>query len=390
VKGPVKGPASERSNAIDALRGAAALAVVLYHARGLFFIGGTRALAHGLHLDLGTLQALVVQPLAYGWLGVELFFVLSGYCIHRSEARRLAKDPSHRLAVGTFALRRIWRIYPTYVCALVLSAAADVFLVLRGMRQPGEIPNSWWTFAASVSSLQGYVAPQFSSNQVFWTLSVELHLYAAYPLLHWISRRWGPGRALLVPAIASAAYVAVDLVLGLARFFPFRSVNGPVFIPFWFTWAVGMYLAECEVGRAALPRSWKWLGWGGAAVGAVMVALGRLGVAELGWAVAFGGLVQWGVSPKGASALAGIFGRALSRLGLFSYSIYAIHVPVLLFLAGWVTPHWEKSANIGLMLLATMAAIPAAWICFQVVERWSLIWPILGERTPPARPQVES
>ena len=381
---------SQRSLAIDALRGAAALAVVLYHARGIFYIGGTRAFEHGLRLDLATLQAVATLPFRYGYLGVQLFFVLSGYCIHRAEAQRLALDPTRRLDSVQFGLRRIWRIYPTYICALLLSAAVDLFLVSRGARAPGASPLSWQAFLASVASLQGYVAPQYSSNGVFWTLAVELHLYAAYPLLHWLSRRLGPWRVFAITGLASGGYILLSAALDLQRYFPHRGVNGPVFLPYWFTWAAGFLIAECEAGRARLPRGWALAAWAGAAWGLSLTLLGRDDLSEMGWALAFAGLVQWSIGPAGRSRMTGRTTTALAFLGLFSYSLYATHAPVQMALMGVLSPTGERYASTWPMAVAACVSVAAAYLVFQAVERWSLRWPFQAPAAParaaPARP----
>src|SRR5690606_27227186 len=64
---------------IDILRGAAALGVVLYHAHGFFWRTGAPAPAFG--SIAAALRSLTSLLLEQGWLGVHLFFVLSGFCI---------------------------------------------------------------------------------------------------------------------------------------------------------------------------------------------------------------------------------------------------------------------------------------------------------------------
>jgi peptidoglycan/LPS O-acetylase OafA/YrhL len=63
-----------------------------------------------------------------GGVAVDLFFVLSGYCIHRRGARELATNPKASLDLKQYAIRRIWRIYPTYVAALFLTALIDAYV----------------------------------------------------------------------------------------------------------------------------------------------------------------------------------------------------------------------------------------------------------------------
>jgi len=77
-----------RISSLDALRGLAALMVLVYHARGMFWVGFTQIYReHGLRPGFNAYLDYLFMPFSYGSLGVTLFFVLSGYCIHRRGAR---------------------------------------------------------------------------------------------------------------------------------------------------------------------------------------------------------------------------------------------------------------------------------------------------------------
>jgi peptidoglycan/LPS O-acetylase OafA/YrhL len=187
-----------RVSAIDALRGLAALLVLFYHARGMFWIGFSQTWhQYGLRPDFNALLGYLSVPLSYGSLGVTLFFVLSGYCIHRRGAGQLVVDPRASIDLKAFAVRRFWRIYPTYLCALLITALIDGWILARtGIRDPAQ-DDSLHAFLVSLVTLQGYLAVYFGTNGVFWTLAMEVHLYLAYPILFYLSRRFGPGRTLL-------------------------------------------------------------------------------------------------------------------------------------------------------------------------------------------------
>src|SRR6266480_2861015 len=83
-------PATERATRspdrfawLDALRGIAALAVVIYHARAILWTGlGEVWKKHGTHPDLNAALGYLTAPFSYGYLGVTLFFVVSGFSIH--------------------------------------------------------------------------------------------------------------------------------------------------------------------------------------------------------------------------------------------------------------------------------------------------------------------
>src|SRR6476660_9088344 len=107
---PIKAEAwsGGRLTSIDALRGFAALGVVLYHAVG-------RA---DLALPRGLLQwpGFFVHSLTgFGYVGVFLFFVISGFCIHLQWARARAAGRQSQIEFGAFWKRRLRRLYPPYV-----------------------------------------------------------------------------------------------------------------------------------------------------------------------------------------------------------------------------------------------------------------------------------
>ncbi|WP_334737724.1 acyltransferase family protein [Nostoc sp.] len=102
-----------RLNSIDALRGLAALTVVFYHARPMFWVGlGEIWKQYGLSIDINSWLGYATAPLYFGGLAVNLFFIISGYCIHRRGAQQLISDSKASLNLKQYAIRRIWRIYP--------------------------------------------------------------------------------------------------------------------------------------------------------------------------------------------------------------------------------------------------------------------------------------
>ena len=366
-----------RVEALDALRGLAALSVLIFHARGIFWLGFTETLhRHGLGLNLNAWLGYLTEPFSYGFLGVNLFFVLSGYCIHRRGAQKLAHDPGASLDWMAFARRRFWRIYPTYVAALLLTALVDWYDAGRQTITLADQDNSPFTFLVSLLTLQGYFAPYFGDNAVFWTLAIEVHLYAVYPILFAISRRYGPQRVLLFTLSVALAYIALNQWLGIENRLPYRSVQGPIFLPFWFTWAIGFYVAEIEAGRVRdfADRTWNWLMVVGLVVGLPPNLHGaHPEFADLFLALFFAGFVRWSLKPGGRRFWDGIAGRGLAAVGFVSYSLYAIHNPMLsLFHTIISTSYHAKFETIWPTVAAVVFVLPCAWVFFQLVERWSL------------------
>ena len=149
---------------LDALRGIAILGVILYH--------------------------LIPGKVPGGFLGVNMFFVLSGYLIYRTSVWDLHQD---RYSVATFYKKRIGRIYPAM---LIMVAAVMGFLILYmpqvAKGKAAEVVslvggyNNIWQVRQSAS----YFAriSQQSPFTHLWATAVELQFYLIWPLLFWMMR----------------------------------------------------------------------------------------------------------------------------------------------------------------------------------------------------------
>ena len=366
-----------RIEAIDALRGLAALAVVFYHARQILWVGMVKLYEqYHFQIRLETLVGYATLPLHLGWLGVTLFFVLSGYCIHRRGAQNLAANPHASLDVSGFARRRLWRIYPTYAAALLFTWGIDWLISshVGGQSDVGKFDHCWSTLLVSLVGLQGLASPMYGSNGVFWTLAMEIHLYLAYPLLYWISKRYNPKRVLWVTFIISVTFALADVLWGIQKAFPYHFVRGPIFLPYWFTWAVGFYLAEAEAGRAVLPsrKNMVWLAAVGFLGGISLAMFKHFETSEVFWAVLLGMAVWWSLGEHGRRIWDSLGGRFAAFVGVFSYSLYAVHLPLVQLFAAYMLPDGSKPYSLLLCLLGGGFALVFAWLFFQCVERWSL------------------
>jgi peptidoglycan/LPS O-acetylase OafA/YrhL len=152
-------PVRPRIRILDGIRLIAALLVVSWH---------YAAFGHGAHLTPYARVPAVYPVAAYGWLGVELFFLISGFVICMSSI-------GHTL--GQFVRSRITRLYPAYWLAIVLTTSVLLFW-------PGESPLPWSDVAANLSMFQsGFGLP--SVDAVYWTLWIELHFYVLFALVVW-------------------------------------------------------------------------------------------------------------------------------------------------------------------------------------------------------------
>lgn len=302
---------------LDLLRAIAIVWVMLFHS---FLVGGL-----GPHWEWLS---------RYGWMGVDLFFVLSGYLIGRQVLAPLARGEA--LSLRDFYARRAFRILPAFWTVLVLYLALPAFREAPGL-------EPWWKFALFIVNLD----IDYSQNQAFshaWSLCVEEHFYLVFPLLAaWLARRANARRVLLL----CGAVVATGIVLR-AGVWLHESALDPA--RNWFvedlyypTWArldgllAGVVLAAVQVYR---PQVWTRLGerantclLAGVALLAVAFWLcaSRVGLLAntLGWpviALALACLVAAGTQPR--SWLGHVRAPGVAWLATVSYSLYLVHKPI--------------------------------------------------------------
>nr|WP_316640866.1 acyltransferase [uncultured Roseateles sp.] len=148
---------------LDLLRTIAIVWVMLFHS---FIVGG-------LGSDFDWLSR-------YGWVGVDIFFVLSGFLIGSQVLRQLQQPVDFSL--GDFYSRRAWRILPAFAVVLAL------YVFFPALREAPGL-EAWWQFATFTVN----VLIDYERNQAFshaWSLCVEEHFYLVFPLLAW----WLTGR----------------------------------------------------------------------------------------------------------------------------------------------------------------------------------------------------
>lgn len=147
---------------LDLLRAIAIVWVMLFHS---FIVGG-----------LGDGWQWLSR---YGWMGVDLFFVLSGFLIGSQVLGPLARGGC--LSFRDFYLRRAFRILPAFWVVLALYTLLPEWREVPGM-------EPWWKFAGFFMNL----SIDYSANQAFshaWSLCVEEHFYLLFPGLAWLLLR---------------------------------------------------------------------------------------------------------------------------------------------------------------------------------------------------------
>lgn len=362
---------------LDALRGLAALWVVLYHLWNRFYPGlSTQAapLPSGPPPDLA--GSLALFTFGFGYTGVTLFFVLSGLCIHLPQARRR----EYRVPIGRFAARRFWRLYPAYLASIVLSVLAPALpkLLLAAGGRSFDWPAELRVRDAVVNAafLQQLWPEALGFNGVYWTLVYEIQFYLAYPALLWLVRRTG---LLAVGAALLAAEVH----------FAFNPPPVPCFFPArYFEWYLGVLAAEVIARHPSrtppvLAGLCAAVGLGGGVYSAFQPPLFPL--RDLTLAVGYFGailLVAGGTGPLAAACR----WRLLGAVGVVSYSLYLIHVPVIdLVWVGLDRLAARCAGDPSAVRLASLLAVPlslaGAVLFYRLFER-----PFLrpGPGDPPA------
>lgn len=202
---------------IDGLRAIAVLAVVGFHAFPGFFPGG--------------------------FLGVDIFFVISGYLITGLLLREC--EQNRRISLANFYVRRIRRLFPALL--LVIAATATIGWFLLFAHEFARLANHIWAslfFAENVllASESGYFDVDAYSKPLlhFWSLAVEEQFYIVWPLAMIVLV--GSRRSVLAAVLGMvAASLAITFLGGLSEAWHFYS-------PLTRAWELGA--ARCSLGGA--------------------------------------------------------------------------------------------------------------------------------------------
>jgi peptidoglycan/LPS O-acetylase OafA/YrhL len=348
---------------IDALRGFAALLVAYFHCRQVTWIGmGAFHQTHASLASPGTIAAWLTLPVAWGSAGVPIFFVISGYCIHRSGAARLLANPGFQLDAKQFWLRRFVRIYPVLLAALALTFVADSISLTMTPVSHKILDIGPQAFLVNLLSLQGVAGKTYGSNGALWTLSLEVQFYLLYPLLFAARRRFGFNAVL-------AAVAAINVISALTLA-PHDIV---FFTSYWFSWMLGAWIAEARLRGSEGFR----FAWPAAAVfavaGCAAFHFGQYGAFQL-WSIGFACCLHAALGRRRArpnQAAAPV--RILSRVGDFSYSLYLIHLPFFVLLESLF---FRSSLQLSIWpsFAFMLAVLPLAWLFYRVVEVPAMQW----------------
>lgn len=343
----------ERRPGLDLLRALALVLVIFYHA-GLFGF----SLPHEIQ--------------RFGWVGVDLFFVLSGYLIGGQLVLPIARGQKPDLR--RFFWRRALRILPAYFAVMA------VYLLAPGLREYVEMPPAWkfFTFVQNIG-LHGGTA--FSHA---WSLCVEAQFYLALPVVIIALARW-PRAALSVTGgliiggmVLRATIALVTAVHGTV---PFRAFQSLIYYPTWSRLdplILGVSLAAIERFRSTwwsrLNNHAGRLGVGGC--GAIIYGLylgeSKLTLAVCVWQfplIAFGAatFLVCAVSSRLPFHRRAVPGAAL--IASIAYSVYLGHKLAIHFVQNRCIAHDIASTSVMAMALWLTGVALAGFALFFTVER---------------------
>jgi peptidoglycan/LPS O-acetylase OafA/YrhL len=377
-------PAPRDNQSLNALRTLAAVAVLVHHLKPML------------------MRADFLPGLGHD--AVIVFFVLSGYWVGGGVLRSVGRS---RFDWRDYAVKRLARLWIVLLPALILTAALDLtgrawFTASTVYTDPWFYPHGYLELGTplsvkaalgNVAFLQAIHVPPFGTNGPLWSLAFEFWYYTMFPLAVLVLRRSSARRTRLACAAG---------FLGCCAIAPDVLKSFPL-------WLLGALVARQQPSVQAMLRSLTRSQL--TAIRAVMTA--GLAAAVLCWSV-FPGFIHWYVGEAAVAVAAacllavllddvdwrGIPGRLLRGLSGYaraSYSLYAVHLPILAFVTAAVIGRPERRWQLGPDVLAAsafiaLAVVLAAWgfASFTEMHTDTIRKALLPGRHSIGRPAVRS
>jgi len=335
-------------------------------------LNGIRAICALMVLKIHTEWTFVGEPriLDSGFLGVDMFFAISGFLIVTLLLRE--REASGRIDLKQFYLRRTLRIFPIYYLLVA-------FLFLLAIGSYGHSTKTWdaykWTFPVFLLYLQD-VVPVFTGVLFHtWSLSMEEQFYLAWPSIERFVRR-----AWIVPLLV--ALIAFNQLFNFRVFdHEIVALYGPeglrrqlfliTFTPILLGVLAAHVMHDPRSGLAAvavLKNRWMPPLLMAAAMGVVEFAGELRGLPYLAVHLLFClALVAMVVNPRGIFSRT-LQSRPLAYLGSISYGIYLYHTMIIWLIDRVCTPHHIHLTPFQLFLLVAALSISVAALSFRFIE----------------------
>jgi peptidoglycan/LPS O-acetylase OafA/YrhL len=312
---------------LDGLRAIAVLSVVAYHAAELS--------AH--QAPLQSVGALLARQ---GCHGVELFFVISGFCLSYPYLVKLHERGAATFDVAQFAARRLVRIVPPYYAALSLLFGFTLLLQHSGVPLPISIDAGSATLPEVLRQAAFLDNGTQMVNTSFWTLAVELRWYVFFPIALWLWTR-SPRAFFAVAVLALLAFAtragSIDLLVLPAFMLGIAAAHLRIQAHRLTRYALPLFVPVFAVVLLQTPHAWGF-------------------ISPFSEAAAFLLVVGGGTLTAFERALSN---KVLALIGTASYSIYLVHSPLM----GVLEQH--RVAPIPAAAIGVFAGIAFWW----VVER---------------------
>ncbi|MDV6332445.1 acyltransferase [Asticcacaulis sp. 201] len=299
-----------------------------------------------------------------GYLGVDLFFVLSGFILSYCYLDGFGEG---RFSYGQFTVHRLARVYPLHIATLAFTLLLIAVAALKGVQLDANAGN-WAALPAHLTLTQAWgLAPTPSFNHPSWSISAEWFAYLSFPAVAFIAWRLRD-RPIVAVSLAIALLVAINVAF--AAFAGFNLTRAT------FQWGALRIIPSFLYG-SALYLAWRS---GAVANRTVAVAGTLIALAAVAGAATFGqsdilmvvalGLLVLSVSGLNQNGV--MSNRVLVYLGEISFATYMIYVPwkwVYLKAANAVLGTEHQPLPLFWWAVGLVALVPLSMLAHHLIER---------------------
>lgn len=338
-------------NSIQYLRGVAALMVVFFHLRK--FLNGT--------YDINNIGNVLFSK---GSIGVDIFFVISGFIISLSTQKNMSKY--------SFITKRIFRIYPVYFILLLLLVSL----------LPGITADDFHKSLYFSHLNYNDAAPKYGYSVIYvaWTLTYEIVFYGVFMLSMWISWRY---RTLIcsllliifmmVIQFSFNGNITVNVAGGVNYSGPYAQIISTLSSPLMIEFIVGM--AIYELHKYIIDNNVKLHK-------AINYKTISISIFICLWCLYFGNFNDHGIDNFGIIASAIVFlclsyewvkpigyQKNFHWLGDISYSLYLFHVVALIILSDYIGGAFAKEKGLIMFSVVLIVSLIGSHILYKIIEK---------------------
>ncbi len=312
-----------------------------------------------------------------------MFLALSGFCLYYPIVRK--GEMHQKVDIARFAKRRAKRILPPYYLALVVFILWDALIASRPTHHPistipaamlGHITGEWRNILAHIFMLHN-LSPKYITafDGPFWSLALESQLYLIFPLLVYCFSRLGANKTCL-----ASAMIALTWETGCRIHYGLHPTPFHILSVYWyalparfFEFTAGMW-AALQVARyhnesISTDYCAKWLFLLFPVALAVCIPTERTCIPFrfVAWGAFCACVLVFVNTAKSRRFWSSRLMLPLTNLGIFSYSLYLIHFPLVGFIISQKYKHHIHNGFIN--LLAVLVSIPLAYVFYMCLER---------------------